>query len=191
VTSLTLVDCLDSLVEELSSRLTRFNPLFAEAFKLNEQTAVVPPNANRLLKELLEYLCSGPALVSVREAHRYFPNDGKVALTALVRDVMPVQEDYSKLDFVCTHVTELRAGVNPREFLQNFQDSVTGAQMDLNPSSRFELGREDSIRLLLRRTCPKFYKAVHDIYTEEAIKTKPELTLVSCGPTKTQRKRRL
>ncbi|KAK3246061.1 hypothetical protein CYMTET_44390 [Cymbomonas tetramitiformis] len=74
---------LDSLVEELTSRLTRFNTLFAHAFRLDDVTATVMPSANKLLKELLEYLCGGPALASVREAHRYFPDDGKVILTAL------------------------------------------------------------------------------------------------------------
>ncbi|KAK3289957.1 hypothetical protein CYMTET_2620 [Cymbomonas tetramitiformis] len=93
---------LDSLVEELTSRLTRFNELYSHAFRLDDVTATVMPNANKLLKELLEYLCGGPALASVREAHRYFPDDGKVIKTALVRDVMPDLEDFDQTDFIFT-----------------------------------------------------------------------------------------
>ncbi|KAK3284681.1 hypothetical protein CYMTET_7680, partial [Cymbomonas tetramitiformis] len=99
---------LDSLVEELTSRLTRSNSLFATAFRLDDATAAVVPNANKLLKELLEPLCAGTALVLVREAH-----------------------------------------------------------------SRFNLGRDISIRLLLRRTCPVTYKAVYEKYTDEEIAKKP------------------
>lgn len=173
---------LDSLVEELTSKLTALDPLFAEAFKLSDVTAAVGPSSNKLLFELLEYLCCGPALASVRHSHRYFPHDGKVALTSLVRDVLPSVEDFSKADFVFTKsAVELTAGVNPKQFLQTFQDCLQGAQEELGDGSTLELGRDTAIRLLLRRACPTFYKAVHDEYLPEKVKAKPELTVVSCA----------
>ncbi|KAK3265741.1 hypothetical protein CYMTET_25597 [Cymbomonas tetramitiformis] len=152
---------LDSLVEELTSRLTRFNPLYAHAFRLDDVTATVMPNANKLLKELLEYLCGGPALASVREAHRYFPDDGKVILmTALVRDVMPELEDFTQTDFVFTRKVEVTAGVNPKDFIKAFTEAISGAATDLGQHGRLDISREDSVRLFLRRTCPQTYKQV-------------------------------
>ncbi|KAK3285247.1 hypothetical protein CYMTET_7133 [Cymbomonas tetramitiformis] len=105
---------LHSLVEELTSRLTRFNSLFSGPFRMDDATIAVVPNAHKLLEELLEYLCAGPALVLVREAH-----------------------------------------------------------------SRFNLDIADYIHLLLRRTCPVFYKTVHEKYTEKEVweSREPELTL--------------
>ncbi|KAK3274949.1 hypothetical protein CYMTET_16902 [Cymbomonas tetramitiformis] len=161
---------LDSLVEELTSRLTRFNTLYAHAFRLDDVTATVMPNANKLLKELLEYLCGGPTLASVREAHRYFPDDGKVILTALVRDVMPDLEDFDKTDFICTPRVEVPAGVNPKQFIKAFTDAVSNAATDLGQHSSLDISREDAVRLFLRRTCPVTYKQVHEDYAIEKVK---------------------
>ncbi|KAK3246950.1 hypothetical protein CYMTET_43531 [Cymbomonas tetramitiformis] len=172
---------LDSLVEELTSRLTRFNPLFAHAFRLSDATATVMPTPNKLLNELLEYLCGGPALASMREAHRYFPDDGKVILTALVRDVMPDLEDFDKTDFIFTPTVEVPAGVNPKQFIKAFTDAVSNASTDLGQHSSLDISREDAVRLFLRRTCPVTYKQVHEDYAIEKVKTQAELTLVSCG----------
>ncbi|KAK3235215.1 hypothetical protein CYMTET_54566 [Cymbomonas tetramitiformis] len=169
---------LDSLVEELTSRLTRFNVLYAHAFRLDDVTATVMPNANKLLKELLEYLCGGPALASVREAHRYFPDDGKVILTALVRDVMPDLEDFDKTDFIFTPGVEVPAGVNPKQFIKAFTDAVSNAATDLGQHSSLDISREDAVRLFLRRTCPVTYKQVHEDYAIEKVKTQAEL----CDP---------
>ncbi|KAK3287392.1 hypothetical protein CYMTET_5103 [Cymbomonas tetramitiformis] len=168
---------LDPLVEELTSRLTRFNNLFTHAFRLDDVTATVMPNANKLLKELLEYLCGGPALASVREAHRYFPDDGKVILTALVRDVMPDLEDFDKTDFIFTPTVEVPAGVNPKQFIKAFTDAVSNAATDLGQHSSLDISREDAVRLFLRRTCPVTYKQVHEDYAIEKVKTQAELTL--------------
>ncbi|KAK3238175.1 hypothetical protein CYMTET_51796 [Cymbomonas tetramitiformis] len=168
---------LDSLVEELTSRLTRFNPLFAHAFRLSDATATVMPTPNKLLKELLEYLCGGPALASVREAHRYFPDDGKVILTALVRDVMPDLEDFDKTDFIFTPTVEVPAGVNPKQFIKAFTDAVSNASTDLGQHSSLDISREDAVRLFLRRTCPVTYKQVHEDYAIEKVKTQADLTL--------------
>ena len=93
-------ELLDLLVEELTSRLTMIDGMFAHAFRLDEPKATVVPNADKLLKELLEYLCAGPALASVRNAHKFFPDDGKVALAALVRDVLPTREEFAKPVFL-------------------------------------------------------------------------------------------
>ncbi|KAK3271445.1 hypothetical protein CYMTET_20203 [Cymbomonas tetramitiformis] len=94
---------------------------------------------------------------------------------------MPVLEDFSKPDVIFSQRVELKAGVDPNEFLKAFTESLSGASTDLGHDSRFNLGRADSIRLLLRRACPVFYKAVHAKYTEEEVSRKPDLTLVNCG----------
>ncbi|KAK3237051.1 hypothetical protein CYMTET_52837 [Cymbomonas tetramitiformis] len=90
---------------------------------------------------------------------------------------MPTLEDFSKPDFIFSQKVELKAGVDPKEFLKAFTESINGASTDLGHDSRFNLGRDVSIRLLLRRTCPVAYKAVHEKYTDEEIARKPELTL--------------
>ncbi|KAK3262810.1 hypothetical protein CYMTET_28353 [Cymbomonas tetramitiformis] len=139
---------LDSLVEELlTSRLTSFNSLFAAAFRLEDATAAVVPNANKLLKELLE-----TSVLALRSFQWRGPQK-----------------------------VELTVGVDPNEFLRAFTESINGASTDLGHDSRFNLGRDISIRLLLRRTCPVTYVAVHEKSTDEEIAKKPALTLVSSG----------
>ncbi|KAK3257309.1 hypothetical protein CYMTET_33599 [Cymbomonas tetramitiformis] len=59
---------------------------------------------------------------------------------------MPTLEDFSKPDCIFIQKVELTAGVDPKEFLKAFTEYINGASTDLGHDSRFNLGRDISIR---------------------------------------------